>query len=278
MNPFVFACITPHGGEIIPELSGSIPERMKLTRDSMVRLGKKMTDANPETIIVLTPHGTRIDGFFSVTNSERMFGYLEENDGYFELERIVDRELAVAITKNAQAKQIPIASINYGTAGGPISCLPLDWGCIVPLSFMPDVPIVVINPSRELPFESHLALGKVICEVVEKSEKRVALIASCDWSHAHDPEGPYGYDPAAKILDEEVVGLIRSNELEKMAELDSELIDAAKPDGIWQTLILAGAIRKEQRQIHLYSYEVPTYFGLICAEIDSFCDGDSELQ
>ena len=51
-----------------------------------------------------------------------------------------------------------------------------------------------------------------------------------------------------------------------MAEFDQEYIDAAKPDGIWQTLILAGAIPKEARNIHLYSYEVPTYFGLICAE------------
>lgn len=268
VNPFVFACITPHGGEIIPELSGDVPERMMLTRDCMIKLGQRMEEANPEAIIVLTPHGTRIDGYFSVSNSERMFGYLEENDGYFELERRVDRELATAITKEAQKLRIPIASINYGTASGPISCLPLDWGSIVPLSFMPEVPIVVINPTRELPFAMHLQFGRGLAEVVEKSGKRVALIASCDWSHAHDVDGPYGYDPAAKILDEEVVGLIRSNELEKLADLDPELIESAKPDGIWQALILAGAIPKEERQIHLYSYEVPTYFGLICAEVE----------
>lgn len=273
MNPFVFACIAPHGGEIIPELCGALPDRMKLTRNSMVRLGKKMQDAKPETIIVLTPHGTRIDGYFSVTNSERMYGFVEENDGYYELERYVDRNLAVSITEVAAEQSIPIASINFGTAAGPISCLPLDWGSIVPLSFMPDVPIVVINPSRELSFDMHMKLGEVISQVVHNSGKRVALIASCDWAHAHDEKGPYGFDPAAEMLDEEVVGFIRSNELEKMAEFDAEYIEAAKPDGIWQTLILAGAIPKESRKIHLYSYEVPTYFGLICAEI-STSDGD----
>ncbi|GIN85855.1 extradiol dioxygenase [Heyndrickxia sporothermodurans] len=269
MNPFVFACIAPHGGEIIPELSGPIPDRMKLTRDSMLKLGKKMRDAMPDTIIVLTPHGTRIDGFFSVSNSEKMYGFVEENEGFYELERYVDRELARAITEAAAAEGIPIASINYGTASGPISCLPLDWGAIVPLSFMPDVPIVVINPSRELSFKTHISLGQIVNQVVQNCGKRVALIASCDWAHAHDERGPYGFDPAAELLDEEVVGFIRSNELEKMAEFDPEYIEAAKPDGIWQTLILAGAIQKESRNIHLYSYEVPTYFGLICAEITS---------
>ncbi|PLR82980.1 hypothetical protein CVD25_10270 [Bacillus canaveralius] len=31
MIPFIFACIAPHGGEIIPELKGTLPERMGLT-------------------------------------------------------------------------------------------------------------------------------------------------------------------------------------------------------------------------------------------------------
>src|SRR5690606_13962202 len=128
-------------------------------------------------------------------------------------------------------------------------------------------PIVVITPSRDLSFEKHLEFGEALREAVKKSEKRIGLIASCDWSHAHDKMGPYGYDPAAKQLDEEVVGLIKNNQLEKMADFDEDFIDAAKPDGIWQTLILAGAIREEERKVEFLSYEAPTYFGLICAVI-----------
>ncbi|MBS4174439.1 extradiol ring-cleavage dioxygenase [Bacillus sp. FJAT-49736] len=267
MNPFVFACITPHGGEIIPELAGDRPDRMKLTRNSMVKLGTKMKEANPDTIIVLTPHGTRIDGQFSISNSERMMGSFDENDGYYEMERMVDRELALEITKAAKESGLAAGSINYATAAGPLSCLPLDWGAIVPLAFMPEIPIVVITPSREVPLEDHYKFGEVLRTVVQGSAKKIALIASCDWAHAHDENGPYGYDPAAAMLDEEVVGLFRSNELEKMVEFDPEYIEAAKPDGIWQTMILAGALPKEKRKIHLYSYEVPTYFGLICAEV-----------
>lgn len=98
--------------------------------------------------------------------------------------------------------------------------------------------------------------------MVQESGKRVAFIASCDWSHAHNENGPYGFNPAAKLLDEEIVDLMKTNELEKMVQFD-----AAKPDGIWQSLILAGAFPKESRKSHFYSYEAPTYFGLICAEI-----------
>lgn len=267
MNPFVFACIAPHGGEIIPELAGSNPGRMLLTRDSLTQLGLEMEKAQPETIILLTPHGTRINGQFSISDSELMRGSVSENGASYSMEKVIDREFARSIAEIAVKNNIPVGTINYATAAGPFSCLPLDWGAIVPLRFMPQVPVVVITPSRELSYQQHLQFGSLLREAVLASKKRVGLIASCDWSHAHDQNGPYGYHPAAKQLDEEVVSLIKQNQLEKMADFSSEYVEAAKPDGIWQTLILAGAIDSENRKIDFLSYEAPTYFGLICAAV-----------
>ncbi|MEH7884202.1 extradiol ring-cleavage dioxygenase [Bacillus sp. JJ1609] len=265
MIPFVFACIAPHGGELIPELQGSDPERMALTRESMIKLGKCMKDANPDYIIVLTPHGTRINGRFSIVDSERMEGSWEENNESYKMKKRVARDLARSINEEAVRNNVPASTINFGTSEGPISCLPLDWGAIVPLRFMPDVPIVVITPSRDLSFKQHIEFGAILQKAVEKSTERVGLIASCDWAHAHDEHGPYGYHPAAKQFDEKAVELIKTNQLEKMAEFEAAFIDDAKPDGIWQTLILAGAIPIEERNVEFLSYEVPTYFGLICA-------------
>jgi aromatic ring-opening dioxygenase LigB subunit len=267
MNPFVFACIAPHGGEIIPELKGDLPDRMSKTRESLTHLGTEMERAKPDTIIVLTPHGTRINGQFSVSDSERMSGIVEENNSKFTLDRSVDRELARHIAIVAQNHGLLVGTINYATAAGPLSCLPLDWGSIVPLRFMPDVPIVVITPSRELSYKKHLEFGQSIREAVQSSSKRIGLIASCDWSHTHDEKGPYGFSPTAKELDQEVITLIKENQLEKMAFFADDFIEAAKPDGIWQTLILAGAILPDERRIEFLSYEAPTYFGLICASI-----------
>ena len=65
-------------------------------------------------------------------------------------------------------------------------------------------------------------------------------------------------------MDEQVTELIKRDELEGLADFSEELIENAKPDGIWQTLILAGAIAKEDRRSQFLSYEAPTYFGLIC--------------
>ncbi|WP_421383898.1 extradiol ring-cleavage dioxygenase [Bacillus salacetis] len=265
MNPFVFACIAPHGGEIIPELAGEKPERMSATRQSMERLGEMMRKAEPECLIVLTPHGTRIDGQFSITGSEFTEGIVEENGYTFKMKRPVQREMACSIARAAKAKGLPAGVLGYGTSAGPLSCLQLDWGAIVPLRFMPDKPVVIITPSREIPYETHLEFGRVLKEAVAESGIKAGLIASCDWSHTHSEEGPYGYHQDAEVLDEKAAKLIKQDNLEELAGFSGDLIENAKPDGIWQTLILAGAIPKEDRKSEFLSYEAPTYFGLICA-------------
>lgn len=267
MNAFVFACIAPHGGEIIPEIKGEFPDRMSVTRSSLIKLGQEMAQAKPDSLIVLTPHGTRINGAFSISDSEYMEGLIEENGSSFSMKISVDRDLAKNIAKNAAEAGIQTGTINFGTSAGPFSCLQLDWGAIVPLRFMPNVPAVIITPSREISYEDHLEFGKVLKMAALASNKKIGLIASCDWSHTHHVNGPYGYHEDAAKLDKEAISLLRNNKLEEMKDFSKDFIDHAKPDGIWQTLILAGAIQPYEREVQVLSYEAPTYFGLICAAI-----------
>ena len=266
MGKIIYSCITPHGGEIVPELAGKQPERMETTRKSMWELGKRVEEKKPDTLVVITPHGIRIDGRFSIVNSESLRGSEQENGRTYHMVRETDRSLARAIAQEAENADLPYGLLNFGTAEGPLSTLPLDWGAVVPLAFMPDVPIVVITPSRLNSNEEMMAFGLAIRSAVEKSDKRVGVIASCDWCHTHDESGPYGFHPSAKKVDEHIVKLIKTGNLEKLADIPQEDIENAKPDGIWQSLILAGALPKEERTIDFLSYEVPTYFGLICAE------------
>ncbi|RIW32349.1 extradiol ring-cleavage dioxygenase [Bacillus salacetis] len=264
MNPFVFSCIAPHGGEIIPELAGEKPERMNITRQSMLRLGNWMKEAEPGCLIVLTPHGTRIDGQFSITGSETVEGIVEENGEKFSMKRKIHREMADLLARGAKAEGLPAGVIGFGTSAGPLSCLQLDWGAAVPLRFMPDIPVVIITPSRSISYEMHIEFGRMMRKVVAASGIRTGLIASCDWSHTHNPAGPYGYHEEAQILDEKVTLLLQQDNLEEMAEFPEESIENAKPDGIWQTMILAGAIPFDERKSKFLSYEAPTYFGLLC--------------
>ncbi|WP_040383066.1 extradiol ring-cleavage dioxygenase [Deinococcus apachensis] len=265
MSPIVFACIAPHGSEILKELCGGNLPLMARTRASLEQLGQWMREAAPDVLVVLTPHGTRAEGQFTVTDSERVRGTVESHGATVTMERPVDRSLARAIAQAAVEDGLPVALLNFATAEGPLSCLPLDWGAIIPLHFMPEVPVVVVNPPRGTDFGPHLRFGAALRRATAAPGKRVGLIASCDWSHTHAEFGPYGYHEAAARLDAQVMDLIGRGDLEALASLDPHFVEDAKPDGLWQALVLAGAVAPEARRTEFLSYEVPTYFGLLCA-------------
>jgi aromatic ring-opening dioxygenase LigB subunit len=140
---------------------------------------------------------------------------------------------------------------------------------LIPLWFMggrsePQVPAVVVSPARDRSPAEHVRAGAAIARAAVNSNKRIALIASADHGHAHDPEGPYGFDPAAAEYDARVVELVQENRLGGLLELDPALVEAAKADSWWQMLMLHGALG-DGWQGEFLSYEASTYFGMLCA-------------
>ena len=97
MSDLVFACIAPHGSMLIPLLAGEDGQKALATRAAMEELGRRMAAARPETVVLVTPHGHRVDGVFSLLNNARVRGELgPEKDGSeqsFTLVFEVDKEL-----------------------------------------------------------------------------------------------------------------------------------------------------------------------------------------
>ena len=182
----------------------------------------------------------------------------------------VDLELARDVVVGLHDDGIPVVGVSFGANDPGAASAPLDWGALIPLWVMggraePPVPAVIASPARDRPFEDHVRAGAAIRRVAGASGKRVALIASADHGHAHDADGPYGYDPAAKEFDERVVELVRAGRLGELLEFDADFIERAKADSFWQMLMLHGALGGDEWRSEFLSYEAPTYFGMLCA-------------
>lgn len=145
----------------------------------------------------------------------------------------------------------------------------MDWGTFIPLWFCKDdnynPEIVVIGPSRDIELNKLVRLGEIIAEESKTSDKRISIIASADQGHCHDINGPYGFNKASEIYDKTVLKIIKENKLEKLLDIDMELVEAGKPDSLWQMLILHGALNITPMECEVISYDVPTYFGMIVA-------------
>jgi aromatic ring-opening dioxygenase LigB subunit len=240
----VFAAIAPHG-----DLDGEL-DNVRELRAAMEELGRRFDAAAAETTIVVTPHNVHVEGHFAVVTAGRVG------------ETSTDRALAASLLGAVRTDGIPALGVSYGGNDPAEAEMPADWGTSVPLSFIAADRIVVVSPARDRPLDEHVRAGAAIARAT--GETRVALIASADHGHAHDADGPYGFDPAAAAYDAEVQAVLGSGRLD--FEPLGALVGDAKADSLWQLLVLQGAVGAEA-EVELLAYAAPTYFGMLCAEV-----------
>ena len=264
----VFGAITPHGGDILEEIAGDASV-MAQTRLAMREMGRRCKSAHPETVIVITPHGQGVQGAVSVGEMPVCAGSLGEMPRQIHAAWNTDLNFVAALVAEAEAADLPLARFVGDPKSAP-AAFPLDWGALIPLWYAANVQnprpqVVVLCPDRTLPRETLVRFGVALARVSQASGKRVALLASCDQGHAHDKNGPYGYDPASAIHDKAMCEAIAANDLPRLLDWPPEFMETAKVDAYWQTIMLAGALGHTPMTGELLSYEAPTYFGMAVA-------------
>jgi aromatic ring-opening dioxygenase LigB subunit len=230
-----FAAIAPHGDVDLDPL----------LREAMDELGRRCT---ADVAVVVTPHNVHVEGHFAVVTAAKVGGHE------------TDRDLALAIVDALRADGIPVAGVSFGGNDPAQSEMPLDWGAEVPLTFVRAPRVVVVAPARDRPLAEHVKAGAALARAT--GDARVALIASADHGHAHDPDGPYGFDPAAAAYDALFQELLAIEPLD-FAPL-ADLVDAAKADSLWQLLVLQGAVPGRGE---LLAYAAPSYYGMAVAVV-----------
>jgi aromatic ring-opening dioxygenase LigB subunit len=236
----VFACIAPHGDM---DLDASL-------RAAMEELGRRCAAAAPDVAVVVSPHSVHVEGHFAVVTAGKV--------GEWETDRALSARLLEV--------RLPILGVSYGGNDAASAEFPLDWGTEVPLAFIGAPRVVVVAPARDRPLEEHLELGRQIASNNLLQAKRVALITSADHGHAHDPDGPYGFDPAAAAYDTQLQEILDSDRLDFLPL--AELVEPAKADSLWQLLVLQGAVGESARA-DVLAYAAPTYYGMLVAEVQT---------
>lgn len=260
---------------VIPLLADKDASKALATRAALEELGRRMDAAQPETIVLVTPHGHRVDHAFSLLNNPRVRGELgreeDSSENSFSLTFDVDKELNAAIVEQARALNVPVARIGYAVMDDPAFVLPLDWGALVPLWFLgamhtPRPKVVIACPDRgNMPWTLFPTFGLAIRQAAEQLGRRIAFVASADLGHAHDAQGTYGYDLASQEFDHALIDAIRDQDLGRLLSFDQDWLKRASTDSYGQLLNLHGMIEGQNWQGELLSYEVPTYFGMLCA-------------
>ena len=251
----VWGAIAPHGNPVFEQPEGE-------TRRGMDELARRFDGLHADAAIVVTPHGTMVDGHFGVVRSARLS---EHPNQFLDDEQLYagpgDPELADACVRALQDEGLPAVGLTFGTTAAGSSEMPIDWGAGIPLWFLRG-PAVVVTPCRALTNEQHVRAGHALARAT--GERRVAFVASADHGHGHGDDGPYGHSEHSQPYDEAIVDVVRRNALAELVAWDPQRAYDALADSFWQLLMLHGALG-DGFDAELLSYEAPTYFGMLVA-------------
>lgn len=261
-----FLALTPHPPIIIPEIGGDEASRTAKTAAAMKNLALTLRKADPDTIIVVSPHGLVYPDRINICGMERLTGSLAQF-GYPNINFKFENDLELAAKLAETADENGIEALLYHNNN---SYFEIDHGVTVPLYFLTKeldkkvkiIPIAYSFQDKGLLF----AFGEIIQEIAAKNKKNIALIASGDLSHRLIQSAPAGYSESGKEFDKLIINHIKAKDIQAILEMDDDFIEEAGECGYRSILILAGALSKLKYRPEVLSYEGP--FGVGYAVIN----------
>ncbi|MFC1994010.1 AmmeMemoRadiSam system protein B [Chloroflexota bacterium] len=265
MAGIVFGCIVPHPPLLITEIGGGREVEISATIRAMQQLTCELAEKQPETVIVISPHGQSLYDSMGIAMVKSIHGSMrrwgaQSVDHDFEN----DLDLMVELKEEARASGIPLESIGDNE-------YQLDHGVMVPIYYliagMSGVPLVPLTFCW-LPLSVHFSFGQAIRRTAERLNKRVAVVASGDLSHRLFPGAPAGYDPLGQVFDKKLTEAIASYDVPEVLNFDGDLIEHAGECGLRSFIILLGALDGLEVKSRVLSYEGPFGVGYLVASFD----------
>lgn len=255
-----FAALAPHPPLLIPSIGKELVKKIDKTKQALEKLEEDLYLAKPDIICIVSPHGHWNENAFSINLATEFKTDLREfGDLATQLTFKGAPDLAAAIQRASRGKEYVITS--FSESG-------LDHGASVPLYYLtqhlPNVSILPLSFSN-LDWKSHLDFGALLKEQIMKTNKRVAVIASGDLSHALTTEAPAGFNQAGPDFDKKIQELLSAKNTSQLLSLDPKFVNEAAECGFRSLLILLGVLRDLDYTYQSYAYEGPFGVGYLTA-------------
>lgn len=249
----MYGCICPHPPLLIPEIGGTTLSRVQSTVEGMRRLAADIGEI--DTAVVISPHTSGTSDTHVVKSAPHLsgdFGRFGCPDVAFGWENDIPFvELLLALA--------PDHDVRLAT-GNDV----LDWGVLVPMSFLSARRLVSLSVVDR--YSGHRDLGRLVRRCAGELGRDVVFVASGDLSHRLTPSAPAGYDPRGHLFDERLVELLRAGDFAGLPQLEPELVVGAGECGLRSFYALGGFLGEDAVAApNVYSYEGPFGVGYLVA-------------
>ena len=263
----VLRAFCPHPPLLVPQVGGMELELVRKTKGAMETVARNVKEAEPEVVIIISPHAPLFRDAFSLWELPQMEG----DFGQFGAPHLqLKRELDLGLAARVASREKNLVRLNQGQANSYGLSTKLDHGCLVPLYYLHkagvDVPILPLGMSL-LPFPKLYNFGLSLREAIEELGRRAAIIASGDLSHCLTADAPGGYHPQGELFDREFVDKLVKMDVAGLSALNSDLVEAAGQCGFNSLAILLGTLEGLEARASVLSYEGPFGVGYCTAQI-----------
>ena len=231
------AFMVPHPPMIVPAVGRGSEQQIQKTIDAYEQVADEIAALAPETIIITSPHAVMYADYFHISpgrGARGDFGRFWAAQVRFDEE--YDRELVSELASIASEQGFPAGVMGERDKQ-------LDHGTMVPLYFVRNkykgAKIVRIGLSG-LPLSEHYRLGQMIREAVDRTGRRVVLIASGDLSHKLQDYGPYGFAEEGPQYDARIMDVCGRAAFGELFDFDETFCDRAAECGHRSFVIMAG--------------------------------------
>ncbi|XMB85222.1 AmmeMemoRadiSam system protein A [Mycoplasmatota bacterium WC44] len=251
----------PHPPIIIPEVGRGQEEKIKETSDACNKVADEISNIEPDTIIIVTPHGPVFGDAIALSYESKIKGNLGKfraSDIAYELD--INLGLTKKIMDYSKSENILTVGLTEESAATYGINYELDHGTIVPLYFIhkkyPHYKIVHITYGMLSQIELY-NFGIQIKKAVEDCDTNAVFIASGDLSHKLLEEGPYNYSPHGEKFDNELVSLLEKGNVVDVFNMSHTTIKEAAECGLRSYYVMLGAMNNLEIKGNLLSYEGP---------------------
>lgn len=261
--PFIGAAIVPHSPLLLPSIGKEHSKQTKKTQRALLAISHELYGLQPDILVILHPHGQRVEGAFSVNIADRFTIDFKE---FGDLVTTVTRPCAVTlgqhIKERAEDSGLPLI-LMHDPFLGYASGVPL----VVVAPQLNTIALLPVRPSTLDP-QTHVHFGTMLAEEFHASPQRIAVLASAELSHHLTAAAPGGERPEGKTFDRLILRTLGKKPwAEHLLRIDAVTVELADACGYLPLLMLAGMVSRKNIAIRKLAYEHPFGIGLLTANL-----------
>jgi AmmeMemoRadiSam system protein A len=261
--------LSPHPPVMIPEIGRGDLKQIEKTVAGLRKLCGRIKAAQPQLLVVITPHGPVLRDGIAVPGMAEISGsFAQFGAPALKITMQTDQELLRLLEQETRGE--PVRPVILPAQARRFPGLSLDHGALVPLYYLQQagvsVPGLHLTPGF-LPYRDLFRFGQALRRAIEKRGLPAAVVASGDLSHRLIPGAPAGFNPRGAEFDRLLVELLRAGRFAEVLDLDESLIEAAGECGLRSFAIALGLLGAEPFQPEIISYEGPFGVGYLVAAL-----------